>query len=465
MTLDKKKKGISFGFTSIAIASAFLFNSNINIIDIIPDVIGYIIMSIALVNLSFLSEDIAKAAKNFRYMILVGLFKFVSFIWLVGLKRPDEQSTGTLLMTFVFAVIEVTILYIAYSDLFGGLQSLGFLHKNTAVLGKKRGSDKSHTERIKRATLFFLVLKAGVTLLPEFATLSQYSYAYDSPVGHMYEFIGLMRGMAFIFVTAFGISWMVKFIKYFRRLNKDVEFKESLTEKYNEEVLAKQGIKVKFNLGVAFSLFLFALIFVIDIRLNDFGRMEKFNLLPDFVAAILFLLGSIFIKKCNKKAQRFLSVSAWIYLVISLVAYVVEFIFYDKYYYTAIFRSVEAYRCYIIMCAAETLSTVAFIVLAYAFVLSLYQVITDHTGFVYGSANAQSAEKLAEYHKESATKLVYVIIGAMLVTAADVFYIFFAEKYGFAGALCMIAGIIFISTSIKAMYEIKSDVEIKYMLE
>lgn len=465
MTLEKKKKSISFAFTSIAMASLFLFNANINIIDIIPDIIGYIILSIALVNLSFLSEDIANAAKKFRYMILVELFKFVALIWLVGLKRPDEQSTGTLLMTFVFAVIEVVILYVAYSDLFEGIQALGFLHKNTAVLGKKQGSDRSHTERIKRATLFFLIIKTGVTLLPEFATLSQYSYAYDSPVGYMYEFIGLMRGMAFIFVTAFGISWTVKFIKYFKRVGKDEEFNESLTEKYNAEVLQKQGIRVKFNLGVAFSIFLFALIFILDIRLNDFGRMEKFNLLPDFIAAILFLLGAIFVKKCNNKAQRFLSISAWIYLVICAVAYVVEFVFYDKYYYTAIFRSVEAYRCYIIMCALETLSAVAFIVLAYAFVLSLYQTIINHTGFVYGSANAQSEEKLAEYHKESATKLVYVVIGALLVTAADIFYIFFAEKYGFAGALCMIAGIVFISTSIKAMYEIKSDVEIKYMLE
>ncbi|MBO7250905.1 MAG: hypothetical protein J6V42_06495, partial [Clostridia bacterium] len=339
------------------------------------------------------------------------------------------------------------------------------LHKNTAIHGKRREGDSSYTERIKRATLFFLVIKTGVSLLPEFASLSQYSYAYDSPVGYLYEFIGIMRGMAFIFVTGFGISWMVKFIKYFKRVDKDEEFNESLADKYNAEVLQKQGIRVKFNLGVAFSIFLFALIFVLDIRLNDFGGMEKFQVLPDFIAAILFLLGAIFMKKCNNKAQRFLSISAWVYLIISLASYVIELVFYDKYYYTAIFRSVEAYRCYALMCIAETLSAVAFIVLAYAFVLSLYQTITNHTGFVYGSANVQSEEKLAEYHKESATKLVYVVIGALLVATADIFYIFFAEKYGFAGALCMIAGIVFISTSIKAMHEIKSDVDIKYMLE
>ena len=56
-------------------------------------------------------------------------------------------------------------------------------------------------------------------------------------------------------------------------------------------------------------------------------------------------------------------------------------------------------------------------------------------------------------------------VGAALVVATDIFYIFGAEVYGFAGALSMIATIVFIACSVKAMYEIRSDIEIKYMLE
>ena len=105
MEITKKKKDVSFGFLAIAWASVFFFNSNINIIDILPDIIGYIIISLALVSLSFLNEEISKAGRFFRYMIIVEACKFISLLWVFGLGRPDEQNTGTLLLTFVFAII------------------------------------------------------------------------------------------------------------------------------------------------------------------------------------------------------------------------------------------------------------------------------------------------------------------------------------------------------------------------
>jgi len=97
MTSAKKKRDVNLGFTSIALASVFLFNANINVIDIIPDMIGYIIISLALVSLSFLNEDIDKAGKFFRYMIIVEACKFLSLLWLFGLGKPAERETGTLL--------------------------------------------------------------------------------------------------------------------------------------------------------------------------------------------------------------------------------------------------------------------------------------------------------------------------------------------------------------------------------
>ena len=83
MALAKKKKRGDLGFMSIALASIFFFNANINIIDILPDIIGYIIISIALVSLSFLNEDIDKAGRFFRYMIIVEACKFLSILFIL----------------------------------------------------------------------------------------------------------------------------------------------------------------------------------------------------------------------------------------------------------------------------------------------------------------------------------------------------------------------------------------------
>ena len=96
---------------------------------------------------------------------------------------------------------------------------------------------------------------------------------------------------------------------------------------------------------------------------------------------------------------------------------------------------------------------------------TLYRIIKEHTGYVYGRESEVNEAKLREYHKESSRKLIPIAIGAILVVASDIFYIFGAERFGYAGALSIIATIIFISSAIKAMYEIKGDIEIKYMLE
>lgn len=459
MALAKKKQRGDLGFMSIALASIFFFNANINIIDILPDIIGYIIISIALVGLSFLNEDIDKAGRFFRYMIIVEACKFLSILWLFGLGRPNERETGTLLLTFVFAMIEAGILFVAYSSLFEGIQSLGFAHKNTAVLGTSKPEQKSYTEKARAITLFFVIFKSVMALLPEFSNLASYTYTEGNSMMYIYDFIGIMRAFSFIIVTAVGIVWMTKFIKYFKRLSRDGDFCGELEEIYNARVLSKRGPMIKFNTGILFFLFSAAFIFMFDLR------FDGVNLTPDFIGAILILVAILFLKKVDKTSNHLLRFSAVGYLVSSVSAYVVEVIFYEKYYYTAIFRSTAAKVFYILMCSLQVLTTILFVMVVIAYIQTLYKIIKEHTGYVYGRESDVNEAKLKAYHKESSRKLISVLIGAVLVVSADIFYIFGAEKYGVAGTLSLLATIIFVVSAIKAMYEIRSDIEIKYMLE
>lgn len=459
MALTKKKKDINLGFTSIALASVFFFNANINIIDVIPDLIGYIIISLALVSLSFLNEDIDKAGRFFRYMIIVEACKFLSLLWVFGLGRPDERETGTLLLTFVFAIIEAGILFIAYSSLFEGIQSLGFAHKNTAVLGAEKPDQKSYTEKARAFTLFFVIFKSAMAVLPELSNLTSYSYTEGNSMMYLYDFIGIMRTFAFIIVTAVGIVWMTKFIRYFKRLSKDGDFCGELEEIYREKVLSMRGPMIKFNMGIVFFLFSAALIFMFDLR------FDGVNISPDFIGAMLILLAIVFLNKYDKRPKKFLRFSSVGYFAASASAYVAEILFYEKYYYTAIFRSTAAKAFYILLCALQILGTVFFALVVVAYIETLYRIIKDHTGYVYGRESEVNEAKLRDYHKESSRKLIPIAIGAILVVASDIFYIFGAERFGYAGALNIVATIIFVVSSIKAMYEIRSDIEIKYMLE
>ena len=360
MALAKKKRDVNLGFASIAIAAVFFFNSNINIIDILPDIIGYVILNLALVSLSFLSEEIDKASRFFRYMIIVEVCKFLSLLWLFGLGRPAERETGTLLLTFVFAIIEAGILFIAYSSLFEGIQALGFAHENTAVLGSRTPEEKSYTEKIRGLTLFFVIFKSALAVLPELSNLTSYTYTEDSSMMYLYDYIGIMRAFAFIIVTIVGIVWMTKFMKYFKRLGKDEEFCKSLEAIYRERVLSKRGPLIKFNMGIVFFLFSAAFVFMFDLR------FDGVNISPDFIGAALVILAVFFLNKYDNTPKKLLRAAATGYFAVSASAYATELLFYEKYYYTAIFRSTAAKACYILMCSLQVLTTLFFAFLSIA---------------------------------------------------------------------------------------------------
>ena len=100
-----------------------------------------------------------------------------------------------------------------------------------------------------------------------------------------------------------------------------------------------------------------------------------------------------------------------------------------------------------------------FAILVVAYIQTLHNIIKEHTGYVYGRESQINRAKLKDYHKESSMKLIPILIGAVLVVASDIFYILGAERFGFAGALSIIATLIFVVSAIKAMYEIRSDID------
>lgn len=460
LKLENHRKRINFGFLTMAIACLFIFNPNMNIIDVIPDIIGYIIISVALIKISDLNEDIAAAAKYFRYMILVELSKYAAIFWVFGLTHSREQNTGVLLLSFVFAIIDSSLLFIAFNKFFSGLISLGYLYPNTSVLGKVDRKGRSYTEKIKNFTLFFVIFKPVMSVLPEFADLSRYEYDESSSgVLYLFEFIGLLRAMSVIAVSVVGIIWVVKIIRYFKRLNNDTDFYSALEEKYISDVLPKTSIFIKRDISVAFFAFVAASIFMFDFRVN------YINIIPDFIGAVILMVG-VFIcrKRLSLKMPRVWTVSG-AYLGATVLAAMTEFYFFDKYYYGAIDRSEEAYVSYIIMCVFAVLATALFLITAAMLICLFSNVIENHTGFVYKKDDPSNAERLRAFHKELRLRLIFVAASAVLVAAADIFHIFFGAEFGFTGALGGIANLIFMISIIKTTMDISEEIETKYMLE
>lgn len=118
----------------------FLFNPNINVIDVLPDVIGCLFILKGLSKLSDLNRHIASAKAKFRRLAWVALFK--SFVSLFTSGLLDEilyemglsilvdifDSTMVLVFVFIFGIFELVYMIPAFISLFEGIAFLEIRH-------------------------------------------------------------------------------------------------------------------------------------------------------------------------------------------------------------------------------------------------------------------------------------------------------------------------------------------------
>lgn len=457
----EKNKTIRLGFSYIALSAIFFFNANVNVIDVLPDVMGYVILLAAMTKLADLSDDIQTSLRFFKYMIFVEIGKLLALMWVFGLSRVDGQNTGILLISFVFAFLDSLLLFIAFRKLFEGLLALSYVHSNTYMLSSAKPNKKNYIEKAKAFTLFFVIFKPVMGLLPELTNLSTYQYD-ESKSGWVtiYEYIGLMRAMSFIIVLVVGCFWLRRFISFFKGLERDTELCDSLRASYVENILPKEALFIRRNIKMAFSAFLVAAFFMIDLRVDDF------NLTPDFIGACIFM-GAIFImgKYLSPKIKKLCTVIFSVYAIVSFVAHIVEIWFFNKFYYGAVYRTMEAYNAYVAMCVVKTLSLLAFCASLVALGAVFFDVIENHTGFSLVLSCDSDRERIALHHKKQKQKLWLLFAGAALVVAGDIFQTFFTVRFEVASSLSMIVSLIFAIIMLKTTRDVLDEIETKYMLD
>lgn len=446
-------------FMPIALSCLFLFNAFINIIDIFPDFIGYIILCASLVRLAYLNTEIEASIKLFRYMIFVDISKYAVLALIFGITFGDEQNSAILLATFVYAVIEVIILVMAFGKMFNGFNGLGYIHENTSILGSKKPNARSYTEKIKSATMTFIVLRAAFSVLPELSVLTASEYIEGSFVMYLYEYIGTMRALAFVFASIFGIVWVSKMFRYCKRVSADKVFCDSLLKKFNADIVPNEAIFVKRQMSVIATMLAFCAAFMIDLR------FDGISLVPDVLAAIFFVLAIAAAKKLVKVKTVIVALVTLFYVVATAARMVVEYNFFDEYYLGAVYRSPEVYNAYSVMCAVSIVTVVAQLMLAVCILLVLYRIIDRYTGFSIGEDKERAKAKLDALHKELKKKMITLILGSVAFVASEIFFIFGTVSYGFADEIAFIGSLLFMLSIIKSIADVREEIDAKYILQ
>ncbi len=324
----------------------FLCNPFINIIDILPDFIGYLFILKALAELSDLERNICNARKRFQSALWVSLVKCALVF---GFMIYD--STWYLILTFSFAVLECMYLIPAFIDLFYGISYLEERHTNhksrfeaapkyggvfdktefengTAyfevfeeksrdarapfageeiVFAERRAwvylDDAGFASRFREKVAYlyesaeartlsviFVIIRSLSSVLPELTAIAETGSGYveSNPI----EDYSALRWILILFLAVFsfvvGILWLVRMVRYFNVFRKDREFIDVLQKKYDSEIVPDQGLWIKRKslafCAVATTAYAFLMCF----------RIDWFLLVPKWEGGIRFAVYDLF---------------------------------------------------------------------------------------------------------------------------------------------------------------------------
>ena len=455
----KKNKVISA--TPFVLAFLFLFNPNIIVIDLLPDCVGYLLLCKALSKVIDLNDDLYGAHRAFQRMIFIDAGKIVAFLWIFVITVPTDRSASMLLWTFVFSALELIFLIPAYAKLFNGFINLAYLFPNKKVLGTGRGIGKIGV--VKIITIIFVILKSVLCVLPEFADLTNTAYDETANIGmlNLYNYIGIMRVFAFIPALLSGILWLFIISNYFIGICREKEFNVALTEKYNSDILPRKGLFIRRNFHTYTIVTIVALIFTLDFR------VDNQNIIPDVLAAVVFLFSFILLEKYIDNKNRIWILFVGVFFCFSVLSFICEYHFFANYHYGAIIRNEAALNSYRLIVIATVLKSIFFLLITYSMLVMINRSIKNHTGFVYGREHNDEGEKklINSVHKDLGINLLYVAVFAVLYAISDICYDLLTPEYGFMGFINFVFGAIFIIIFIRALFAIQSAINTKYMLE
>ncbi len=487
----KVNKRLGIGY--IIAALFFLFNPDINIIDLLPDVFGYMLLCAGLSKLSFVDSSLEEAATKFKKMIFVSFGKFVAFILLFSLFNERERPYGFLLFTFSFMILDLIFLLPAVKSMFEGFMQLTRKYKSEVAYKTKKSTKnvddetessgknrKTYIEKIYRFTVAFFILKAVLRTLPEFTALTIDEYTDGSFVMYMYEYINMYRILGVIVTLVVGIIWLCRSCRFFSKLSRENEFIEKVRAELAEKAITREGLFVKkaiksalllLGVGALLSIDFHVSIALETIMIPNLNIHEiTINLIPDFVFAIFFLSAAFILRNYIKLNKKLILASS-VYMVLSLVASALKVYFATAYgSYSAVNYVGEAFSLFYVICTSTIIENLAFVAMIAVFALFMKELIKSYTGYIPSIQDHTTAELVNSTHKELIRK-IWIVLAFSVISAitASVYDFMLIEIYTMSFArsfwiIDFVAQAAFAGVSIHALFEINDEVESRYML-
>ena len=412
------------GFGLLIAGLFFIFNPYVNIIDILPDIVGYLLIFAGTAKLAMLSADVMTSRRFFNAMLWISAGRAAATLLILRFN----DGFLTLTITVIIAVADSIYAIRAFSLLFSALDTMSCM----------AGGMKTASDAVRQFTPVAIILKNGLSLIPEFTELS---------TGDGFGNAGLVSYKSMLMLVcvtaglAIGAAWLVMTVRYFSALSRDKTFITVLETRYRREVAENAALLTRLDL-ISFIKFLpIPLIFLLQIN------FDGFYIMPEFLCPVILIILLLRIKKyANVTPSVYTAGAAG---AILLLKYIMELIYSGKFGSYAYPYDVEGfllpYLSYVVPAA------VGYALLAAAYIKTI-GVISDiarlHTGEAprgderTDALNSRVAGELIKRYRFICVWTVVLCVVLTLSSAAAAFF-----NMGYFIAIVIDAAVIVITYS------------------
>lgn len=381
MTVTKKALRIG----AMTAAAFFLFNPNINLLDLLPDCIGFLLLWYGLGELGERTPHLAAAKSGFLRLALITLTKIPAYFIMAALVGDNQsQRTTVTLFAFAYMLIELIFTLPVLREFFAGID---YLRERHGAL-----EDAAHlTENCKQATYVWLTAKPILAFLPELCYLSDYEhYGYINGGVDILLYRPMFIAIALLVGFCIGIYFLTAAVRFFGALRRDTVTVDLLSTWQAERKSETAGRTRIRRIRLALGLMVAGAGCLIDLY------FDKINYLPNAVGILFFMMAAALLLQFSRRALWPL-IAGLVALPLSLAAYILRAHFFTEHSYGALGRLPAADRLYDTCQLFATLEGAMLLCMLVGLAFLLFDIIGRETG--YAAENAYNAVSHTALHR------------------------------------------------------------------
>ncbi|MBQ7355762.1 MAG: hypothetical protein IJW66_00005, partial [Clostridia bacterium] len=364
MKKDKENNRLR-GDGLILFALLLLINPSVQVVDIFPDFIAYIIILRRLSYAVDRAPYFAEARSAVSKLLLISILKLPTYFVIVFARSGNVGDTDIYaLFAFSFAAVEAIFSVIAIYYLFEGAFYLGQRTEAISLIKpfaiNKRGTRTRSPESLRALAYFFAVYKCAAYGLPELLlltkTVTEEQLKNYFNITSLYPYTILF---AIVSVIIIGVLLLRRAYAYIKQAENATSLTAALDSLVSGEARIRLENKARVKeISLLLGIITLSSLFMLEIRLDNFSLA---NINPHFFMGIILLFAAHKMKSLVGKCKA-LTATLWVFIAVSAVEWVMEANFLSEYSFSLLASSGLVKREFMPILAVSLLEVAVFAV-------------------------------------------------------------------------------------------------------